>query len=201
MNRGAWWGTIHRVTRVRHNLATKPSLPPMHACVHTHTHTHTHIQNGSLHTTSLGAHLSLMWLSTQILYLYCCSSGESWKVKESKSVSHSIMSNSCDPHPARLLCPWNSPDKNTGVGWLFQQIPHLQQERRKLTSNTSMYIWVQSPVRPLSRAPGVSRTMGVFLEIMSTQCKEPVSGSVRHIVKPWNLCADGKCLLQWAASP
>ena len=142
MNRGAWWGTVHRVTRVRHNLATKPSLPPMHACVHTHTHTH--IQNGSLHTTSLGAHLSLTWLSTQTLYLYCCSSGESWKVKERKSVSHSIMSNSCDPHPARLLCPWNSPDKNTGVGWLFQQIPHLQQERRKLTSNTSMYIWVQS---------------------------------------------------------
>ena len=103
--------------------------------------------------------------------------------------------------PARLLCPWNSPDKNTGVGWLFQQIPHLQQERRKLNTSTSLYIWVQSPVRPLSRAPGVSRTMGVFLEIMSTQCKEPVSGSVRHVVKPWNLCADGKCLLQLAASP
>ena len=74
-------------------------------------------------------------------------------------------------------------------------------KRRKLTSNTSVYIWVQSQVRPLSRAPGVSRTMGVFLEIMSTQCKEPVSGSVRHIVKPWNLCADGKRLLQLAVSP
>ena len=42
MDRGAWWATVHRVTRVRHNLATKPPLPPMHAHTHTHTHTHTH---------------------------------------------------------------------------------------------------------------------------------------------------------------
>ena len=26
MDRGAWWSTVHGVTRVRHNLATKP--PP-----------------------------------------------------------------------------------------------------------------------------------------------------------------------------
>ena len=33
-------------------------------------------------------------------------------------VSHSVMSNSLQPHglqPVRLLCPWNSPGKNTGV--------------------------------------------------------------------------------------
>ena len=24
MNRGAWWATVHEVTRIRHNLATKP---------------------------------------------------------------------------------------------------------------------------------------------------------------------------------
>ena len=32
--------------------------------------------------------------------------------------SHSVMSNSLWPHglwPARLLCPWHSPDKNTGL--------------------------------------------------------------------------------------
>ena len=37
---------------------------------------------------------------------------------KSKSVSSSVMSNSLQPHeqqPARLLCPWNSPDQNTGV--------------------------------------------------------------------------------------
>ena len=35
------------------------------------------------------------------------------------SVSHSVMSDSLWPlglWPARLLCPWDSPDKNTGVG-------------------------------------------------------------------------------------
>ena len=38
------------------------------------------------------------------------------------SVSHSVMSNSLQPHelyPIRLLCPWNSPSKNTGVGCHF----------------------------------------------------------------------------------
>ena len=27
MDRGAWWATVHGVTRVRQNLATKPPLP------------------------------------------------------------------------------------------------------------------------------------------------------------------------------
>ena len=38
--------------------------------------------------------------------------------KESESVSLSVMSASLRPHalqPARLLCPWDSPGKNTGV--------------------------------------------------------------------------------------
>ena len=38
---------------------------------------------------------------------------------EGKSVSCSVMSDPLRPHrlqPARLLCPWNSPGKNTGVG-------------------------------------------------------------------------------------
>ena len=34
---------------------------------------------------------------------------------ERESVSRSVMSDSLQP-PARLLCPWNSPGKNTGVG-------------------------------------------------------------------------------------
>ena len=28
MDRGAWWATVHRVTRVEYNLATKPPPPP-----------------------------------------------------------------------------------------------------------------------------------------------------------------------------
>ena len=37
-------------------------------------------------------------------------------------VSHSIVPDSSPPHglqPTRLLCPWNSPGKNTGVGCHF----------------------------------------------------------------------------------
>ena len=37
---------------------------------------------------------------------------------ESENVSRSVLSDSFQPYglqPARLLCPWNSPDKNTGV--------------------------------------------------------------------------------------
>ena len=38
---------------------------------------------------------------------------------KSESVSRSVMADSLGPHglyPARLLCPWDSPGKNTGVG-------------------------------------------------------------------------------------
>ena len=38
---------------------------------------------------------------------------------KSESVSHSVISDSLQCHglqPARFLCPWNAPGKNTGVG-------------------------------------------------------------------------------------
>ena len=41
------------------------------------------------------------------------------EVKPLPSVSHSVVSDSLWPHglqPARLLCPWDSSGKNTGVG-------------------------------------------------------------------------------------
>ena len=41
------------------------------------------------------------------------------KYTESERVSHSVMSDSLQPHglqSTRLLCPWNSPGKNIGVG-------------------------------------------------------------------------------------
>ena len=40
-------------------------------------------------------------------------------IEKMSSVSHSIVSDSLQPHglqPTRLLCPWDSPGKNTGVG-------------------------------------------------------------------------------------
>ena len=47
MDRGAWWATVPRVARVRHNLVTKPHTHH----THTHTHTHTHISRPSPHLT------------------------------------------------------------------------------------------------------------------------------------------------------
>ena len=49
-------------------------------------------------------------------------------VSKSESVSHSVMPDSLRPHglqPTRLLCPWDFPGKDTGVGchfllqWIF----------------------------------------------------------------------------------
>ena len=37
MDRGVWQATVHGITKVRHNLATKQ---------HTHTHKHTHTHRG-----------------------------------------------------------------------------------------------------------------------------------------------------------
>ena len=45
-----------------------------------------------------------------------------WELHESENVSHSVMSISLLPHglkPARFLCPWDSPVKNTRVGSHF----------------------------------------------------------------------------------
>ena len=36
MDRGAWWATVHGVTRVGPTLVTKP--PPPHMCIHLHVH-------------------------------------------------------------------------------------------------------------------------------------------------------------------
>ena len=69
------------------------------------------------------------WASPPTLWAFL-SSSEREAVRltsPSKSVSHSVVSNSlhpCELYPTRLLCPWNSPGKNTGVGchFLFQGI-------------------------------------------------------------------------------
>ena len=46
-------------------------------------------------------------------------SGNAGSYGSGSSVSHSVVSNFLQPHglqPTRLLCPWDSPGKNTGVG-------------------------------------------------------------------------------------
>ena len=56
--------------------------------------------------------------TTQNFSLLC----KAEKKSKSESVSHSVVSDSLGPqglYLSRLLCPWNSPDKNTGVGCYF----------------------------------------------------------------------------------
>ena len=53
------------------------------------------------------------------------------------TLSHSVASDSLQPHglqPARLLCPWNFPGKNTGVGchFLLQEIFPIQESNLHL---------------------------------------------------------------------
>ena len=60
------------------------------------------------------------------------------------SVNFSAVSNSWQPHglkPATLLCPWNSPGKNTGVGChpLFQGIFQLRDQTRVLCIATELF--------------------------------------------------------------
>ena len=62
-----------------------------HHLTHTHTHTHTHPPNN-------------------------CSRDETVKVQVTQSCP---TLQPCGLYPAKLLCPWNSPGKNTGVGCHF----------------------------------------------------------------------------------
>jgi len=69
--------------------------------------------------------------------------------------SHSVMSNSFQPHglePTRLLCPWNSPDKNTGVGChaLLQGIIPTQESNPGLPHCRQIFLSFELPRKPLA---------------------------------------------------
>ena len=100
-------------------------------------------ETGFLHILSWGPITFLVWRSLDdtwlselmpiltMLFCVCCMHiipllvpslslpSPGGRVRKNESVSHSVMSDSLQPHglwPARLLYPWNSPGKNTGVG-------------------------------------------------------------------------------------
>ena len=63
-------------------------------------------------------------------------------IKE-RNWSHSVMSHSLPPHgllPTRLLCPWDFPDKNTGVGCHF--ILQLLLKSTKISTNVWIDKWM-----------------------------------------------------------
>ena len=106
------------------------------------------------------------------------------------SVSHSVISNSLQCHGlqlCRLLCPWNSPGKNTGVGFhfLLQEIfqtqglnpglLHCRQILYRLSHQGSPKIleWVACPLGDLSdpgiEGIGVSCIAGRFFSSWATR--------------------------------
>ena len=71
----------------------------------------------------------------------------------------SILSDSVRPHrqqPTRLLCPWDSPGKNTGVGCHFL----LQCMKVKSESKVAQSCW--TPSDPMDCSPPGSSIHGIF---------------------------------------
>ena len=84
---------------------------------------------------------------------------------ESKSVSHSVLSDSLQPRglqPARLLCPWDFPGKNTGVGcyFLLQEIFLNQGSNSSLLHCRQTLYRVSHQGSPVPRGDGTKRLGG-----------------------------------------
>ena len=81
----------------------------------------------------------------RLSYIFCK------QTQKSEVLSHSVVSDSLRPHrlyPARLLCPWDSPGKNTGVGChsLLQRIFQTQDLASQEVSVPS-----EPPGKPLNK--------------------------------------------------
>ena len=108
--------------------------------------------------------------------------------------SHSVVSNSLQPHvllPTRLLCPWDSPGKNTGVGchFLLQGIFPTQE------SNTGLPHCRQTQADTLTSEPPGSPDWVIWV--------------VSNSVTPWTLACQAPLslgilqarILEWVAMP
>ena len=116
-DRGARKATVHGVTWVGHDLATKPSPPPSSGILHYASFVPTllllsHFSHVRLCATpSLGFSRQEHW--SGLPFPSPMHKSEKWKW------SRSVVSDSSRPHglqPTRLLCPWDFPGKSTGVG-------------------------------------------------------------------------------------
>ena len=94
-------------------------------------------------------------------------------------ISCSVVSNSLQPHglwPARLLCPWNSPGKNTGLGchFLLQRIFPTQELNLNLLHCTQI-------LYPLSYE-GSPEQLGI---IFLYTCEWTVHGMLQARILEW----------------
>ena len=105
------------------------------------------------------------------------------KTKVKVKVSRSVMSDSLQPHglwPARLLCPWISPGKNTGVGsHSFLQGICLTQDQTWVFCIAGRFL--QSEPR---RSPSKNQGTHLFLgDVIGAYKPEPLSNTVGFVFK------------------
>ena len=84
-------------------------------------------------------------------------------------LSHSVVSNSlwsCGLQPARLLCPWNFPGRNTGVGC------HFLLQNRSVMSNSLQPHGLYSPWYSAGQNTGVG-SLSLLQGIFPTQGSNP----------------------------
>ena len=146
MDRGAQWTTVHRSQRVRHDwsdLAQHSTLCVKHW----------------IKPRNLMVEEKLAWSlpSCNVLFVKLQKSYELAKIsnisEESKSVSHSVVFDSLQPHglsPTRLLCPWNFPGKNIGLGShsLLQGIFLTPRSNRGLLHYRQIFLLSEPPEMP-----------------------------------------------------
>ena len=139
---------------------------------------------------SLEEHGTSLWQGEQCHPLPPPPKNDVYLKPQKESESHSVMSNSLQSHglyPSRLLCPWDSPGQNTGVGShsLFQGIfptqglnpdfLHCRQILSHLSHQGSPQIleWLDYPFSRGSSQPrnwtGVSCLVGIFFTSWATR--------------------------------
>ena len=95
---------------------------------------------------------------------------------ESESVSHSVMSNSLrlKDQPSRLLCPWDSPGKHTGLGSRFLSLGDLPNPGIKPRSPTLQAVFFFYHLSHQG-CPVIDMSLNKFLEIVKDTEDQPAA--------------------------
>ena len=118
MDRGAWWATVHGVAKSWTRLS---NFTLIYKIGNQQGPTVQHRELYSICCNNLYRKIIWKRVSVCVTESLCCNTTLwiNYEVKKSESVSCSVVSDSLRPHRlqhTRLLCPWNFPGKNNGVG-------------------------------------------------------------------------------------
>ena len=125
MDRGAWWTAVYGVTQSPTQLKRLSSSSVQGYCYH--------LSKFHIYALVYCIGVFLFWLA-------------------------SVMSDSVQPHrqqPTRLLCPWDSPGKNTGVGC------HFLLQCMKVKSQSEIAQSCLTPSNPMDCSPPGSSIHGI----------------------------------------